>query len=104
MQRPVESGRIIGNVEDDRVRAVCNLSGHNHVQDGAVVQDDRHKLENVDGDQPIIRVIFHVKQCTLLHLIREIQVSPKLEGYRVSASSMQACVAKGGSHQRLRHY
>ena len=72
MQRPIESGRIIGDVEDDRMRVVRDIGSHNHVQDGTVVQDDRYELEDIDGDQLIVRIILHVKQRTLLHLGREI--------------------------------
>ena len=104
MQRPVESGRIIGNVKDDRMRVVRDIGSHNHVQDGTVVQDDRYELKDIDGDQLIVRIILYVKQRTPLHLVREIQVPPKLENYGVSSGSMQTCIAKGGSHWHSRHY
>ncbi len=102
-QCPVESGRIIGNIEDDRMRVVCDLGGRNHVQDCAVIQDDRNKLKDIDGDRLIIRVITHVEQRVLLDLIWEIQMPPELEGYGVSSSSVQAGIAECCCHWRLRH-
>ena len=102
MQSPVQSRRIVGNIEDDRMGVIRGISGRNHMQDCAVIQDNCHKLEDIDGDQQIVRIVLFVEQRTLLHLIWEVQVPPKLEGDGVSSGSMQAHIAKGSSHWHSR--
>lgn len=44
MQSPVKCGCVIRNVEDERVRIVCNVGCRHDMQDGTVVQNYCHKF------------------------------------------------------------
>jgi len=56
---------------------VSGIGGCDYVQYGTIVQDNRYKLENVDGDQQVIQIVLLVHQRALLHFLWKFQMPPK---------------------------
>ena len=44
---------------------------------GAVVDDDRYKFENIDGDERSVLVVSFKEKCPFLDLLGEVDVPPE---------------------------
>ena len=65
------------DVEKDRVGIIYDGGCGYYMQGSNIFDDDRYKLEDIDGDDFTVLVVLPAEQGTRLHFLRKFNVSPE---------------------------
>ena len=76
------------------MRLVREVGGCYHMERGHVVDNDRDKLEDVDGDESSIFVIGFEHNCPALDLLGEVDVPQEDQFNGVAPGSFEAAISK----------
>jgi hypothetical protein len=99
---PRQCGRIVGDIEDDRVGIVCDGSCTNNMESGAIVDYHHYKLEYVDQHEHAIIIVAPESEFILNHLIRETNVLSESQSDGESYSTFQQTISYCCCKRRLR--